>query len=257
MKICVRLSQVITCYAFCCGLAAAQASQPTLSLPPGTAIPITFTQALDGAKLKLGDTVTTKTDQVIIGSNGERIPRGSKLLGSVIEVQPQKTSTDRAELAIKFETLSFRDQSLHIHVALRAMASFVIVSSSTSPAADYGSLDSDLYRHVGGDYFFPYQPVYSNDWAEVGKSGRDGVFVKLQNVQLSNSRDHVVCDGTDTLQSVGVFASSACGVYGLPDITIEASGTDVSGAIKFLSTKRNVKIASGSAALLQVVATTR
>ena len=89
------------------------------------------------------------------------------------------------------------------------------------------------------------------------KSGRDGVFVKIQNVQFYNSRDHVVCDGTDTLQSVGVFASSACGVYGLPDITIEASGGDVSGAIKFLSTKRNVKIASGSAALLQVVATTQ
>ena len=253
MKMCVILTQAALFWAFCCSLAAAQVSQPALSLPAGTAIPITFPHALDGGKLRVGDAVITKTDQVILGSEGERIPRGSKLVGTVVEVQPSKASTDPSELAIKFETLSVGDQAFPIHVALRALASFVLANSSASPAADYGSLDSDLYRQVGGDYFFPYRPVYSNDWTEVGKSGRDGVFVRLQNVRLSNSPDHVVCESTETLQSVGVFASSACGVYGFPDLTVQASGANTSGVIRFLSTKHAVKIASGSAALLQVV----
>jgi hypothetical protein len=255
MKICAVPEQVALSIAFCCSLAAAQIPKPALSLPGGTAIPITFPHTLDAAKLKVGDAVITKTDQVILGPGGERIPRGSKLVGSVVDVQPPKTSTDPSELAIKFETLNVRAQAFPIHVALRAVASFVLSYSSTSPAADYGSLDSDLYRQVGGDYFFLYSVVYSNDWTEVGKSSRDGVFVKLQSVQLSNSRDHVVCDSTDTLQSVGVFASSACGVYGFPNLTVDASGADYSGAIRFRSTKRTVKIASGSSALLQVVGT--
>ena len=164
---------------FCCGVAAAQTPQPKSSLLAGTAIPITFPNTLDAARLKVGDPVVTKTDQVILLPEGERIPRGSQLVGSVVEVQPAMSSIRSSNLAIKFETLKTRDRIYTVHVALRALASFVISSDSHSPAWDYGSLDSDLYRQVGGNYFFPDQTVYSNDWAAVGKSTRDGVFVKL------------------------------------------------------------------------------
>jgi hypothetical protein len=256
MKIYVRLTQVALSLASCCCLAAAQAPPPALSLPAGTAIPITFPHTLDAAKLKVGDAVTTKTDQVILGSGGAPIPRGSQLMGSVVEVQPSKSSADPSELAIKFETLKVRDQVFTIHVALRALASFVDSYSTRSPAVDNGYPESSVYRQVGGDYFYPDDVVYSNDWDEVGKSTHEGVFVKLEGIQLSKSRNHVVCDSTNTVQAVGVFASGACGVYGFMDLTVVAAGSDNSGAIRFASSKHTVKIASGSSALLQVVGTT-
>jgi hypothetical protein len=106
---------------------------------------------------------------------------------------------------------------------------------------------SNVYRQVGGDYFYHDDTVYSNERDALGKSTHDGVFVKLE--QLSNARNHVVCDGTDTLQSLGVFASSACGVYGFLDLTVDASGSDNSVVIRFHSTKRSVKIASYSTGL--------
>lgn len=241
------LTQWALALIFFCGVAAAQAAPAELKLPAGTAIPITFPHTLDASNLKVGDAIVTRTDQVIFAPDGARIPRGSQLAGTVVEA-------GQSGLAIRFETLTSRGRTYHVHVALRALASFVLSLDSHSPAADYGSLDWDLYRQVGGNYFFPYQTVYSNDWTEVGKSTRDGVFVKLERVEITKSRDRVVCDSTDAVQSVGVFASNACGVYGFDGLTVEAAGTDASGAIRFLTRKRTVKIPRDSSALLLVVA---
>jgi hypothetical protein len=252
MKIYIATTRVVLSLAIFCGLASARASQPTLSLPAGTAIPITFPHTLDATKLKIGDRVIVKTDQVILGSGGERIRSGSELVGRVVEVQPTRSSTDPSELSIRFETLRVGDKAFPIRVSLRALASFVDSYSTRSPAVDHGYPDSSVYSQVGGDYFYQGDVVYSNEWEEVGKSTHDGVFVKLEHVEQSKSRNHLVCDSTDSVQSVGVFASNACGVYGFVGLTVDA-GADSSGTIRFRSTKNAVKIASGSTALLQVI----
>lgn len=256
MKARFHIIAVLPSLLFCLGLGATQEPETNLSLPAGTAIPFSFGHTLDAAKLKVGDPIIVKTDQRILLAGGQRIPRGAKLLGSVVEAQPLTPSGGASELAIKFDALKVRDRSFPIHVALRAVASFVDSYSTRSPAIDHGYPNDSVYRQVGGDYYYLNDMVYSNEWDEVGKASEYGVFVKLQNVQLPNSRNHVVCDGTDTLQSVGVFASSACGVYGFVDLIIDASGSDDSGVIRFRSTKHAVKIASGSSALLQVSART-
>jgi hypothetical protein len=242
-------------FVLCFRLGAAQEPKTNLSLPPGTAIPVTFAHTLDAAKLKAGDPVVAKTDQRIILAGGERIPRGAKLVGSVVQAQPLISSGGPSELAIKFDTLQSRDQNFSIHVAIRALASFVDSYSTRSPAVDHGYPNDSVYRQVGGDYFYPNDTVYSNEWEQVGKDSNYGVFVKLQNVQPANSSNHVMCESTETLQSVGVFASSACGVYGFQDLTIDTSGSDNSGVIRFHSVKHTVKIASYSTALFQVAET--
>jgi len=253
MKIWAGTAQMVLSLAFCCGLAAAPASQKALSLPVGTVIPVTFPHTIDSAKLKVGDTVMVKTDQVIFGAGGERIRSGSQLVGSVVEVQSPGPSTGPSELAIRFETLRMRDHAFPIRVALRALASFVNSQNTRSPVVDNGYPNSGVYRQVGGDYFYPGDTVYSNDWEEVGKSTPDGVFVKLEHIDLSKSRNHVVCNSTDSLQSVGVFASGACGVYGFVGLAVDDAGADGSGTIRFRSSKGAIKIASGSSALLQLI----
>jgi hypothetical protein len=252
MKTSFRIIAILPCLLFCLELGAAQAPETNLSLPAGTAIPISFGHTLDAARLKVGDPIIVKTDQRILLAGGQRIPRGAKLVGRVVEAQPFMSLGGSSELAIKFDTLQMSGRSFPIHVALRAVASFVDSYSTSSPVVDHGYPNDSVYRLVGGDYYYLNDTVYSNEWDEVGKATEYGVFVKLQNVQLSNSRNHVVCGGTDTLQSVGVFGSSACGIYGFVDLTIDASGSDDSGVIRFRSTNHTVKIARGSSALLQV-----
>ena len=254
MRVRFLIFPVLPFLALCFGLRSAQMSESSLALPAGTAIPVTFTHTLDAAKLKIGDPIVAKTDQMIIVAGKQPIPRGSRLIGSVVEIHPSTSVGGPSDLAIKFDTLQVRDRSLPIHVAIRAVASFVDSYSSRSPAVDHGYPNDSVYRQVGGDYFYSNDTVYSNDWDEVGKDDNHGVFVKLQNVQPSNSHNHASCEATDTLQSVGVFASSACGVYGFQDLIIEASGSDNSAVIRFHSNKRIVKIASNSTALFQVIA---
>ena len=147
-----------------------------------------------------------------------------------------------------------RDHDYAIQVALRALASFVDSYSIHSPAVDNGYQENSVYRQVGGDYFYQGDVVYSNDWEEVGKSTHAGVFVKLEHIEQSKSQNHVVCESTDTLQSVGVFASNACGIYGFVGLTVSDAGAESSGVIRFCSTKHSLKIASGSTALLQLIA---
>jgi len=254
MKISVAISRAVLSLIFCSCAAAAQSPQPVSSLPAGTAIPVHFPHALDAANLKVGDAVVAKTDQTILGPSGLRIPRGSQLTGTVMEVQPQASSSDHSELAIKFDSLHVRDRAIPVRVALRALASFVDSYGTRSPVVDNGTPDGSVYRQVGGDYFYQGDVVYSNEWDEVGKATHDGVVVKLEGRDLANSRNHVFCESTDTVQAVGVFASGACGVYGFTDITVAASGAGDSGAIRFSSAKHTLKIPRESTALLQVVA---
>ncbi len=155
MNIIRAVSQVALALLIGTCLAAAQSPQPASSLPAGTAIPIHFPHTLDAANLKVGDAVIAKTDQSILGAGGLRIPRGSQLIGSVVEVQPLASPSDRSELAIKFDSLHVRDRSIPVHVALRALASFVDSYSTRSPAVDNGYPESSVYRQVGGDYFYP------------------------------------------------------------------------------------------------------
>jgi hypothetical protein len=239
---------------FCSGLAAARDPQPSIALPAGTSIPVTFPHTLDAAKLKAGDPIIAKTDQVVLGPGGERIKSGSQIVGTVVEIQSSGSPSAPSELAIRFDTLHVGDQTLPIRVSLRALASFLDYYSNRSPVVDNGYPQSSVYRQVGGDYFYQGDVVYSNDWEEVGKSTHDGVFVKLEHIEQSKSQNRMVCDSTDSVQSVGVFASSACGVYGFAGLTIGDAGASGSGVIRFRSTKTFVKIASGSTALLQVVA---
>jgi hypothetical protein len=224
------------------------------ALPVGTAIPVTFPHTIDAAKLKAGDTIIAKTDQVVLGPGGERIKSGSELVGTVVDVQSSGNSSDPSELAIRFDTLRVGSQVLSMHVALRAIASFLDYYSNRSPIIDNGYPENSVYRQVGGDYFYQGDVVYSNDWEEVGKSTHDGVFAKLEHIEQSKSQNHMVCNSTDSIQSVGVFASSACGVYGFAGLSVGDAGAASSGVIRFRSIKNAVKIASGSTALLQLIA---
>lgn len=173
MKIQIVAIEVVLGLALCSGVAAGRAPQAASPLPAGTAVPVTFSHALDAAKLKVGDPVIVKTNQVILASGGQRIPSGSQLTGSIVEVQSSGASTDPSELSIRFDTLRVGDQVIPVHVALRALASFVDSYSAHSPAVDNGYSDNSVYRQVGGDYFYQGDVVYSNDWEEVGKSTHD------------------------------------------------------------------------------------
>lgn len=233
---------------------ASQANVPNAA-PVGTAFPVVFTHTINAADAKMGDTVTTKTTQVVILPTGDRIPQGSELIGTIVESHPHSPN-EPSELAIRFETLLSAGSKSAIRVRLRAMASFVDSYSARSALVQYDTPDNSLYSQVGGDTYFPYDAVHSPRGAVVGKATRDGIFVKLART-TAESNDRIMCDETDTLQAVGIFSSSACGLYGFGDFFLDEAGTSGDGVIRFHADQHSAKIARGTVALLQVQANPR
>lgn len=225
------------------------------AVPVGTAFPVVFSHTINTADAKIGDTITTKTTQVVILPSGERIPRGSELIGEIVASRP-RSSDEPSQLGIRFETLLSAGSKSAIRVRLRAMASFADSYSSRSALVPYDTPDNSLYSQVGGDTFFPYDAVHSPRGTVVGKATRDGIFVKLARTS-AESNDQIMCDETDTLQSVGIFSSGACGLYGFGDFFLDEAGTKPDGVIRFHAERHSVKIGRGTLALLQVQANPR
>jgi len=230
---------------------AATQTSGTQPLPSGTAVPIVFSHTLDASKLKVGDFIQAKTTQVILLPGGERIPRGAKLDGKIVAGRPL-TSQGPSELSFRFDTLAYRNKSVPVQMRVRAMASFVDSSSVMFALIDYGNQDNSLFGQVGGDTYIPNDAVHSPSGAQVGKATGDGVFAKLTASEESHSKTSISCGGNEALQSVGIFSSGACGLYGFDDLSLDEPGTN-DGTIQFHSDRHAAKIARGTVALMQVV----
>ena len=61
-----------------------------ITLPAQTAIPVMFTHTENAAKAKAGDVVTAKTMQVVLLPNGNQLPKGSLVIGHIVEARPFK-----------------------------------------------------------------------------------------------------------------------------------------------------------------------
>jgi hypothetical protein len=221
-------------------------ARPALS--EHTTIPVVFVHTLNSSKLKRGDSFELKTTQAVSLNGGERIPKGSLVVGHILKANPQQGGTAGSVLEFEFQEIHNRGRVIPVNLYLRALANFVQAHDATLPNTPPDSDTSSSTTQVGGDEVYPGDKVYSYNGAEVGKANRDGVFAYLK-----SSGSGSFCDASDDLQPVGIFSASACGLYGLSHLTLDQS--DASGpsvVIRLSSDKNSVKIPWGSEALLEV-----
>lgn len=87
----------------------------------------------------------------------------------------------------------------------------------------------------------------------MGKPVSDGVMARLTAPREGNYPNNLHCSSDETLHALGLFASSACGVYGFSHLTIAKDGfTQPKGQITLAASSNSVKVASGAQFLLQV-----
>ena len=231
------------------------AAQPNLdwSLPPGTAIPVEFTRTLDAGKVKPGDPVKAKTMQVVLYGPAESIAKGSLVLGHIVEVS--YTGKDGpSTVTIKFDSIVDKHKTLLICASIRAMANSIEANDATAESTSLDSGSPMGTTLVGGDHLWlGGKKVYATDDDIVGIRDRFGIFSRLEPAE-SNDGTSAACGGIPTLQSVAIFSSRACGLYGFSETQMSSAGnTTPRGAIKLESNRYPVEIPSGSAALLQII----
>jgi hypothetical protein len=218
-------------------------------LPAGTALPVMLNSAIDASKVIPGAPIKARLMQDVILPSRERIRAGARVLGSIVEVNPPGAISG-SRVAFKFDRLAFDKRILHFSSHLRALASMNEVFQAqlpTNAVDDYGTsmADWNTVQVGGGEVVYRRNGTVMSASDVVGNASISGaVRAPLQPARLGG------CHGGTNPQALWVFSTTACGIYGYDDITIDHWGrTDPVGAIDLVS-KGKLRLQAGSGLLL-------
>jgi hypothetical protein len=232
--------------------AVAQGGGTALQLPPQTTLPIVFTNTVSAKGAHVGDPVSAKTIQAVRLPTGVTLSSGSKIVGHVAEATAfayDKTpyaKQKNATLTVHFDAVEVNGTKIPLNVSVRALADVFATRAAEEPqASDMDSLGT--LTLVGGEYLIPSQSDVRNMDGDVVAYNRHGsVYAHL----ISNGG----CDGNSTEVSMGIFAATACGVYGYTNVSATELGSQKNpSTLTLTSFRTSPTIWKNSAALLEVL----
>jgi hypothetical protein len=234
--------------------AVSTSSSRAQSLPPGTTLPARLQNTLNSEKDQPGKTFTLKITQEIPVAGQPVIQRGATLTGHVVATQSIKIGAQSSRITLQFDKLRFSRQEIPVILGLRAIASVVEVQYAGMPTNSDDNSASWTTRQIGGDVVYRGGGPVTTSWGEVvGKPVSDGVIGRLIAPRDGPLPGNLHCESDDSPHALGVFASTACGLYGFTRFTIERDGFEQpKGQITFVSSK-SIKIRAGSQLLLEIL----
>ncbi|HUK53566.1 MAG TPA: hypothetical protein VL099_09795 [Candidatus Binatia bacterium] len=225
-----------------------------MTVPTGTILAVELNSSLSTNKCKPGQEFTARVMQKVPLPDGTAIPAGSKLVGHVIRVNSAAPGTN-AELAFQFDTLKTSRGAIPLTTKLRAVASYMEIDDAQIPAmgADRGTMPAAYTTvQVGGDVVYRGGGPVMNGSEVVGEPVGGGVLVHPRPNATFGCRGAV--GGNDQPQAFWVFASDACGVYGIPGLSIAQTGLqNPLGEIVLTARAGELKVSGGTGLLLRVI----
>jgi hypothetical protein len=234
----------------------AVAATPT-EVPPGTAIPVRFVRSLDAKRARSGDRVIAKTLQIVLLPGGQRLPKGTLLVGHVVDTQPYHFDPEpyshqkASSISIHFDQIVNGDLTLPVNLSVRALANTFESQWAPRPHYQDETDGAGTMILIGGDEFSPFDKTVRDDSGDViAYNRKDGLFARLLPSDDSALNARLNCSSTGTEQSVAIFSPNACGLYGFGRVSMPHAGRG-SGTFTLVSRGRSIKIYAGSTALLQ------
>jgi hypothetical protein len=223
-------------------------------IPAGTVLPIMTNTTVESGKSKPGDKVTARLMQDVALPSGERIRRGAKLEGQIVQTSDAGIG---ATLALRFEHLVSGGRQIPLTVSLRALASMQEVFEAQLPTStfdEYGTSISDWTTvQVGGAAVYLGDATVRDGMQIVGQAPGWGI-VTAKLVPAPKLGCKAIPTESQSEQALWIFSPWACGTYGLDDIQIAHHGvTPPVGTIE-LNAPARFRVKSGSGWLLLVVA---
>jgi hypothetical protein len=234
-----------------CATAAVAASVPQpKALPIHTALPVQFMHTVDASKVRPDGTVAAKTLQAVVLPDGESLPKGSLVIGHVVNARPFQFDTtpyahqQPSEISIHFDRIESGSLSVPVNLSVRALAKTIESEEAARPHY-LDEMDAvGTMEMIGGYEYTPLDKMIQDENGDaIGYIRKQGVFARLLPAGS--------CDGTDTEQSVAIFSPTACGLYGFTDLRMPHSGRRGSGTFTLASPRRSVRLYAGSTALLE------
>lgn len=224
------------------------------SLPNGTILPVTLEHTLRAAQAKPGDVAVLKIAQDVPLGGGQVLHAGTRVNGRVVKVFRSRQGLP-AKVAIALDSVRVDGKELSVRTNLRAIAGFMEVEQAGIPTNgdDRGTpATAWTTRQIGGDVVYRGGgPVTNERNQAVGTPVYNGVSSRVSADPNSNCRAEI--DGNSKPQSLWVFSSDACGVYGMSNVEILHAGrTDPVGEFVIGAKTGELKIPAGTALLLRV-----
>jgi len=225
-----------------------------VKIPPGTLVPGLLNSSISSKSSRPSEQLRATVMQDILLPDGEKIRRGSKIIGHVVSVTPHRSNTSAAQVTLKFDRIEMSDhRSITITTSLRALASIPEVVHAQSPLAGsaLGSSDSAWTTvQIGGDAVFRGGGSVTEHSEKIGKPVPYGVLVRVAPGEKCGEE---VFGNDAPVQALWLFSANACGVYGYRHMKIVAPGpNDPQGQVGLASDHGDFRIESGSGVLLLV-----
>ena len=222
-------------------------------IPAGTVLPVMSNTTVEAGKSKPGDKVSARLMQDVGLPSGDRIRRGAKLEGQVVQAS---SVAGRTTVAVRFERLISGGKQIPLTLGLLALASMQDVFEAQLPTSnfdEYGTSISDWTTvQVGGAAVYLGDGTVRDGMQVVGRAPGWGI-VTAKLLPAPKRGCKALSTESQSEQSLWVFSPWACGTYGFQGLEIAHHGvTSPVGTIE-LAAPTPFHIRGGSGWLLTVV----
>jgi hypothetical protein len=216
---------------------AQQAKAPWIA--PGSVIPVQLTKSIDAKKTKSGDEVVAQVTQDMKTDSGDVIvPKGTKVVGHVTEVQARNKEQKESEVGIVFDHAMMKNGAMQMPSSIQA-----IIAPPNANSANSNSSGYDQPVGVGGGG----SPSSPGGGRSAGMGG--GSAAPAASNMPSSAGVSAPQTGTS---SHGPISTKTEGVVGISDLNLTTAAPTPSQGSLVSSEKNNVKLESGTLMLLRV-----
>ena len=193
-----------------------KASYPS-RIPDGTILPVQLNTTIALAKVESGQAISARIAQDVPLENETKLRAGMKVLGHVIGV----TRGNPSRITLTFDKIQYsKSELLFVVMNLRAVASYLEIDTASIPTTGPDRGTPSVWWNtvqVGGEDLYGGGPLARGDqilghWVVGGAVGKIEANGKCRGEVDDNARE----------QALWVFSTDACGIYGYPNLAIEA-----------------------------------
>lgn len=197
------------------GQAVPHVGKTVATLPAHITLPIVLAHTIDSRHAVVGQPVVGKLAQHVQIGPDAWLPKGALVQGRILAVNAAQSATGPS-VAFEFHRVTAKHSVWRTKTSLLALASLMEVYEATEPATDFDDRANQnehawTVRQIGGDIVY-------RDSDRIDDS--HGQRVGTEDAQGQYSLPGVNPDGSPQLpRALGLFSTTAHGVYGMPGYT--------------------------------------
>src|ERR1700752_1543608 len=213
-----------------------QQGSSALKIAPGSVIPVQLSKTVDAKKAKTGDEVVATVTQDMKNVRGDvLVPKDTKVIGHVTEVQARNKEQKQSELGIAFDHAVVKGDQMQLPMSIQAV---IAPPSNNSGGA---APDAPPSAAGGGSASSPMAG------SRAGASGASSGSSSQQNYPPGGASE-----SSPQGDARPPITGNTQGVIGMSDLRLESGSQNAQQGSLLTSEKNNVKIEKGTMMLLRV-----